>query len=116
MSQLLMCNENENGPNSYQNLPRTLVRDMLVVLPLAPPSSMPIPPMATLTGLIGAESNTWGQGCDRAGAASRGLGSSRSYIEGLRGADESVLYCGSVKVSRAMCSRAKTCDGGVSDQ
>jgi hypothetical protein len=45
----------------YQNFPNTLAR--AVELELDPPSSIPTPSwIATLTGLIGAESYIWGQG------------------------------------------------------
>lgn len=47
---------------NYQNLPRTLALDTPGVLTMFPPRSKLIPPIATLTGRIGAESKTWGQG------------------------------------------------------
>lgn len=76
----------------HQNLPKTLAR-------AGAPNIIPTPSwMATLTGRIGAESNTCGQGWDRGAGFKRGRSSSRSYIEGCLEPCRSSSYCGSSKV------------------
>ena len=84
----------------HQNLLKTLP------LPAPSPKNIPTPSwMATLTGRIGAESYTWGQGCGRGlgarwgFAAECGLDESKvrsfSYMEGKRGDEARSVYFGS---------------------
>lgn len=90
-----------NGRNHEKNLPNTLER--------VGERSMPTPSwIATLTGRIGAESKTCGQGCGNDCDVSRGFSSSRSYIDGWRGPSASESYIGWWNVRRAAFSLART--------
>ena len=103
-------NTNPPSTSTYQNFPNTLARP-------GAPSSMPTPScIATLTGRMGAESNTCGHGCDSGAGFKRGCSSSRSYIDGCRGARPSSLYCGSSNAFRAVRRRLRICGADGRDQ
>ena len=70
--------------------------------------------MATLTGLIGVESYTCGQGCVNGGLFACDNADdeeadvrSRSYIDGARGEEDKKEYAGSLKVDRADLRRVR---------
>src|SRR5258706_3299643 len=72
----------------HQNFPKTLPRPPYSDAEL--PNNMPTPSCsATLTGRIGALSQTCGQGSGNGGLDNRGLARSRSYIDSCRGAFDS---------------------------
>ena len=95
------------GPH-HQNFPKTLPRPPYSDAEL--PNNIPTPSCsATLTGRIGALSQTWGHGSGNGGLVNRGLDRSRSYIDGCRGSSDSSSHCGETKFARAARSRASTC-------